>query len=155
MRLCLYHDSPSHHRGRSHHQEQFHQSSFTRAFSPVRTQIISPKRQSAWQLVLYWCCSVAFVLVPRKPKSPPRQKPSSRAVSPVRDADGKDRSYRSRDGRDAPRERDYRPRRPLSPPRRRMSPVRDSRDYRRRPLSPPRSRRHAFSFALLMHCQSS
>ena len=57
-------------------------------------------------------CSVAFVLVPRKPKSPPRQKPSSRAVSPVghRDGDGKvgrDRSYRSsRD--DAPRDRDYR-----------------------------------------------
>jgi len=89
---------------------------------------------------------VAFVLVPRKPKSPPRQKPSSRAVSPVgrRESDlkdGRDRGYR---GRDAPRE-DYRNRRP-SPLRRRSPLARDIRDSRydrqRRPLSPPRSRRY-------------
>lgn len=90
---------------------------------------------------------MAFVLVPRKPKSPPRQKPSSRPVSPVgrRDADLRDpkgSSYRGRDGREPPREYDYRSRRPLSPPRRRSSPIRDPRDYRqRRPLSPPCSRR--------------
>lgn len=90
--------------------------------------------------------SVAFVLVPRKPKSPPRQKPSSRAVSPIgrRESDlkdGRDRGYR---GRDAPRD-DYRNRRPSPPPRRRSPPMRDVRDSRydrqRRPLSPPRSRR--------------
>lgn len=87
--------------------------------------------------------------MPRKPKSPPRQKPSSRPVSPVgrRDADLRDprgSSYRGRDAREPPREYDYRSRRPLSPPRRRSSPIRDPRDYRqRRPLSPPRSRRCA------------
>lgn len=86
------------------------------------------------------------MLVPRKPKSPPRQKPSSRAVSPIgrRESDlkdGRDRGYR---GRDAPRD-DYRNRRP-SPLRRRSPPMRDVRDSRydrqRRPLSPPRSRRY-------------
>ena len=92
---------------------------------------------------------MAFVLVPRKPKSPPRQKPSTRPVSPVgrRDTDLRDprgSSYRGRDAREPPREYDYRSRRPLSPPRRRSSPIRDPRDYRqRRPLSPPRSRRCA------------
>lgn len=89
--------------------------------------------------------SVAFVLVPRKPKSPPRQKPSARPLSPVgrRESDlkdARDRGFRGRDGRDTPRDHDYRNRR-MSPPRRRSSPMKDARDYRRRPLSPPRSRR--------------